>query len=96
MKTYLKCLAAYLTGWIIAQGLFLRAFNYFVRSTKEEGWRKVATGIADELQARNVSMNVKYPYNDGDVTVIGPECIASSDGNVIAWKGETYSRVLMT
>lgn len=32
----------------------------------------------------------KYPYRDGDVTVLGPEIFASPDGQVISWKGENY------
>ena len=31
-----------------------------------------------------------YPHPDGDVTVLGPEIFASSDGKVICWKGENY------
>lgn len=33
-----------------------------------------------------------YPRQDGDFTVIGPECFADRDGTVIAWKGENYYR----
>lgn len=32
----------------------------------------------------------KYPYEDGDVTVLGPEIF--TDGTVICWKGENYVR----
>lgn len=28
MKTYLKCLAAYLTGWVIAQSIFNRVMKH--------------------------------------------------------------------
>ncbi|MCX5598388.1 hypothetical protein OOK29_09585 [Streptomyces phaeochromogenes] len=35
---------------------------------------------------------IKYPHADGDVTVLGPEVFASSDGAVISWKGENYVR----
>lgn len=33
-----------------------------------------------------------YPYADGDVTVLGPEIFASTDGDVISWKGDNYVR----
>lgn len=31
-----------------------------------------------------------YPYQDGDITVLGPEIFASNDGQVISWKGDNY------
>jgi rubrerythrin len=34
----------------------------------------------------------EYPRQDGDFTVIGPECFASEDGSVISWRGENYVR----
>lgn len=33
-----------------------------------------------------------YPYQDGDVTVLGPGVFASIDGEAISWKGSNYSR----
>lgn len=30
------------------------------------------------------------PYDEGDVTVIGPECFAARDGSVVSWRGENY------
>jgi hypothetical protein len=33
-----------------------------------------------------------FPYEDGDVTVLGPEVFATKDGAVISWKGENYVR----
>lgn len=33
-----------------------------------------------------------FPYQDGDVTVLGPEVFASADGQVISWRGENYVR----
>lgn len=35
---------------------------------------------------------ITYPYQDGDVTVLGPEVFASADGEAISWKGSNYSR----
>lgn len=34
----------------------------------------------------------QYPHQDGDVTVLGPELIASADGQTIGWRGENYVR----
>lgn len=34
----------------------------------------------------------EFPYQDGDVTVLGPEIFASKDGAVISWRGENYTR----
>lgn len=34
----------------------------------------------------------QYPHQGGDITVLGPEIFASSDGAVICWKGENYTR----
>ncbi|MFE6412596.1 hypothetical protein ACFVOR_37315 [Streptomyces sp. NPDC057837] len=31
-----------------------------------------------------------FPYQDGDVTVLGPEIFASNDGKVLCWKGDNY------
>lgn len=33
-----------------------------------------------------------YPYGDGDVSVLGPQIFAGSDGAVICWRGENYVR----
>jgi hypothetical protein len=37
-----------------------------------------------------VSAKPLYPYLSGDFTVIGPECF--TDGKVIAYKGQNYTR----
>lgn len=34
----------------------------------------------------------QYPYQDGDVTVLGPEIFTSKDGAVISWRGDNYVR----
>lgn len=34
--------------------------------------------------------SVSYPYDEGDTTVIGPECFARQDGVVLCWKGVNY------
>lgn len=33
---------------------------------------------------------VYYPRHEGDFTVIGPECFATNDGQVLCWKGVNY------
>jgi len=33
-----------------------------------------------------------FPYQDGDVTVLGPEVFASKDDTVISWRGANYVR----
>lgn len=40
--------------------------------------------------------NPDFPYQDGDVTVLGPEIFASKDGAVISWRGENYVRQTAT
>jgi hypothetical protein len=32
-----------------------------------------------------------YPYEAGDITVLGPECFVARDGAVICWRGENYT-----
>lgn len=34
----------------------------------------------------------RYPREEGDVIVIGPECFAAKDGSVLSWRGENYRR----
>lgn len=31
-----------------------------------------------------------YPYDEGDVTVLGPECFVAQDGSVLNWRGSNY------
>jgi hypothetical protein len=37
-----------------------------------------------------MSPSQEFPYQDGDVTVLGPETFASNDGAVLSWRGENY------
>lgn len=32
----------------------------------------------------------EYPYEEGEFTIIGPECFASESGRTISWRGENY------
>ena len=34
---------------------------------------------------------VAYPRDEGDMTVLGPECFAHKDGSVLCWKGVNYT-----
>jgi hypothetical protein len=37
-------------------------------------------------------MSGQYPRQDGDVTLLGPECFTDSTGTVITWKGSFFYR----
>ncbi len=43
-------------------------------------------------QDEDPKKSVTYPYQDGDVIILGPEVFASTDGEAISWKGANYSR----
>lgn len=49
------------------------------------------TAIRDVRLAKHKAAS-RYPYPDGDVTVLGPEIFASNDGQAISWKGDNYER----
>lgn len=55
----------------------------------EYGLVDLAHRLADALEAR-VSGGDRERI--GDATVLGPDCILSADGNVIAYKGENFRR----
>lgn len=38
----------------------------------------------------DIEDRTQYPFEDGDVIILGPEIFASKDGNVISWRGENY------
>lgn len=42
----------------------------------------------DELS--EVKANPPYPYDEGDVTVLGPELFVSRDNSMVCWKGMNY------
>jgi hypothetical protein len=42
------------------------------------------------LVLRDVTVEREYPFEDGDVTVIGPEAFVAQDGTVFCWKGRNY------
>jgi hypothetical protein len=62
MKRYLTCLAAYLTGWVIAQALFQRLWKYAMKvdteKMRQEYVEKMAGVIADELEARGLESQI--------------------------------------
>lgn len=43
-----------------------------------------------EADVKDIVMKQPYPYNEGDVNVLGPEIFASTDESVICWKGVNY------
>ncbi len=51
-----------------------------------------ATGqeLARLVEAIEGELKVAYPYREGGVTVIGPECFVALDGSVLSWKGVNY------
>lgn len=51
----------------------------------------IVTAMRDTALAKHKAAT-RYPHPDGDVTVLGPETFASSDGTVICWKGVNYER----
>lgn len=51
----------------------------------------IVTAIRDTTLAKHKA-GTRYPHTDGDVTVLGPEIFANSDGTVICWKGVNYER----
>lgn len=44
----------------------------------------------DERPKRTNGSKKSYPHQDGDFTVIGPQCFASKDETVLNWKGVNY------
>lgn len=50
----------------------------------------VEVATDEEMNGPDPDEAIKYPHPDGDITVLGPEIFASSDGQVICWKGENY------
>lgn len=51
-----------------------------------------ATNVRSVTRVETVKER-SYPYQDGDVIVLGPEVFASADGEAISWKGSNYSRI---
>jgi hypothetical protein len=43
-----------------------------------------------ELTAHPRGAVSDYPHDEGDTTVIGPECFAAKDGSVLNWRGQNY------
>ena len=61
-------------------------------TTAQPNHRTFRQRLLDAFLHRGPGYYVTYPHRDGDVTVLGPEVFASSDGSVISWKGENYTR----
>lgn len=50
----------------------------------------IATVIKGERDGSNAGANKVYPFEDGDVVVLGPEIFSAKDGSVLNWKGVNY------
>lgn len=55
MKNYLTSIAAYLTGWLIAQALLSRLAKHATHDKHSGITRKIASDLADEMEARAVA-----------------------------------------
>lgn len=51
---------------------------------------KTLPGKWSILQVSEGGSQRQYPYEDGDTTVLGPECFSDTLGTVISYKGENY------
>lgn len=91
-------LGAYLTGWLLVNLILNRLFMWATGAGRrnveiKDEWRQsLASAVADEMILRRWK---QYPYEDGEVLVLGPEIFMAEDdqGNpVICWQGENYVR----
>lgn len=44
----------------------------------------------EEIPATEEQTSSEYPYPEGDTIVIGPQCFASKDGQVLNWRGVNF------
>jgi hypothetical protein len=51
MKHYLTSIAAYLTGWVIAQAIFIRLYRHIQYQGDEAGKNAFADRVADRITA---------------------------------------------
>ena len=51
----------------------------------------IVTALRDVATAKHGSAT-KYPHQDGDLTVLGPETFTNNTHDVICWKGVNYMR----
>jgi hypothetical protein len=51
------------------------------------GAAKLAQALTDLGYSKG---KAEYPYESGDVIVLGPDIFVSKDGKVISWKGENF------
>jgi hypothetical protein len=58
------------------------------RPTPEDKAEAFLAMQLQEVRRQQAELNRKYPYADGDRTVLGPEVF--TDGAVICWKGKNY------
>lgn len=48
-RQFAATVAAYLTGWVIAQSLFSRVWNYVMRHERDEAFQEMAHDLACEV-----------------------------------------------
>lgn len=51
-----------------------------------------ATKLVGTLAAIGEAVKKDYPYQEGDAIILGPECFAVPDEDMIAWQGEWYRK----
>lgn len=64
----------------------------YARESAPQGAGGELEGVGRERPSGGREEPQRYPYNDGDITVLGPEIFASKGGAVICWRGENYIR----
>lgn len=89
-RHFLTSLAAYLTGWVIAQSIFRRVWLYLQHEGDEEGMQAFADRVAYRIVDTTSVRAAPYPYTEGDTTVLAPEVFITDDVAVI--RGENFYR----
>lgn len=84
-------MAHYSTLGVDAREMIQAGMAYLTASAV--AWPPVYSHLALSLAGRMFEIGLtagreKWPYQDGDVTVIGPECFIA--GKTISYKGENY------
>lgn len=68
---------AFVGDWILYTD---RGYKIYTNRAFKESFDETGTGEMPEV----------YPYDEGDVTVLGPETFVARDGSVLSWKGVNY------
>lgn len=92
-------LAGYLVGWLLVNLIVSRVLARATRNAerlealKTAGHEAIARAVVKEITPSLPRVKVtvdKYPFEDGDVLVLGPEIFVSADRKMICWRGEHY------